>query len=391
MMGEACKIVQDNCKVHGELTDKCWRDTDEIGVISELMPITPLKRELIRHPVINTFVTIKYNSYWILIGLLLLLRFLVCQSLTRIALKIHDAETINETVNVNETINKVELMTSASFWMEYAFTMCATILLAISGIVNVVKNCGSLQVMSLWFQAFGTVVYLYVAVHLVLLALVVTRTSGDLDPWLTNISGLLVLACWAGFTSALRFIMIGRLYNLGLYIRVIQEVIFKVVIFLALYFTTLMGFTLAFSIMIKGDEFNLGLANLYQIPKTMAMLVGEISYGENFADKSTIVSFLFLVFTILVPIIINNLLIGFTVSDVEYLLKSVNMVATEFKLRNIRVLDDTFMMRLLDILARRIMKQSSKVSYKENSLEVRPDPLLNIHYLSRWPSSLTSA
>ena len=371
MIGEACKIVHGACKVHGEQTDKCWRDTDEIGVISELIPITPLKRELIRHPVINTFVTIKYNSYWILIGLLLLLRFLVCQSLTRIALMVHDAKDTS-------TLNELKPMHSASFWMEYAFTMCAAILLAVSGTVNVVKNRGSMQGMSFWFQSFGAVVYLYVAVHLVLLAFVETGTCGDLDPWLTDISGLLVLACWGGFTSALRFIMIGRLYNLGLYIRVIKEVIFKVVIFLALYFTTLMGFTLAFSIMIEGDKFNLGPQNLYQIPKTMAMLVGEIDYGDNFADKSTIVSFLFLVFTILVPIIINNLLIGFTVSDVDYLLKSVNMVATEFKLRNIRVLDDTFMMRLLDFLARRIMKQSSKVSYKENSLEVSSGPLLNI-------------
>ena len=305
-----------------------------------------------------------------------MLRFICCFCLTHIAFVFHNNTTTacgQDTLTDNLTETSPNLC--GDVWVEFSFLIAASVIMAGSCLFNVLFNIRTLQGQhgtSLWFQTFGFLLYTMVTVHLVFLA-VDRNHPGWLDhDWLKYFSGILIFACWSGFTSALRFIMIGRLYNLGLYIRIIKEVIVKVIMFLGLYITLLMAFTLAFGIMIP-DKFDLTPASMWQIPKTMSMLVGEIQYEETFKiteGKKFFIPALFLIFTILVPVIINNLLIGFTVSDVDKLLKSVNMSAIEFKLRNIQVLDETFMMGAIDYIAKKFFKESSMVSYEGNSYEV---------------------
>ena len=49
----------------------------ESGVISQMMPLTSRRTELLDHPIVNTFVMIKYNSYASIIIMTILIKFLL--------------------------------------------------------------------------------------------------------------------------------------------------------------------------------------------------------------------------------------------------------------------------------------------------------------------------
>ena len=132
-----------------------------------------------------------------------------------------------------------------------------------------------------------------------------------------------------------------------------------------LYSCIFVGFTLSFYIMMP-EQFE-----EFQFTRVLVMTIGEIDYNDsNFATSSVIFRIMFWGFAILCPIIINNLLIGLTVSDVEDLIKNANMSSLQFKIRFVDLLDESWLMKSLSYIADRTFKQSHLISYASNSLEV---------------------
>ena len=78
--------------------------------------------------------------------------------------------------------------------------------------------------------------------------------------------------------------------------------------------------------------------------KVVAMMIGEVEYGDTFADKNIAINIVFLFFVFIIPIIINNLLIGLTVSNVSELILNANVKSLESKIRTIAQIEKSFIM-----------------------------------------------
>ena len=183
------------------------------------------------------------------------------------------------------------------------------------------------------------------------------------------VAALIITIHWGSLTTSLRFLMIGKLYNLGFYVRMLDQIIQKVAFFVLLYSPILMGFTMGFNILMP-EVFEGRL----QISRTVAMTIGEFDYDDKFNSDIRSSTFFsrtaFVFFAILCPIILSNLLIGLTVSDVEDLIKNAHISGLGFKVRIIDLLDDSRTMKLLSFFAMKFGRQSHLISYSDNSVEV---------------------
>jgi len=158
-------------------------------------------------------------------------------------------------------------------------------------------------------------------------------------------SALLVLLSWINFTASLRFLLLGKHYCLGNYISMLTQVAKKVALFFLLYVPVLVGFTIAFYLTIP-DDFD----NPIRITKTLAMMIGELDFGDTFGDKDFFRNMLFFAFALAVTVVISNLLIGLTVSDVAELLEKAKMEGMEFKLKQITQMDTSWTMTILSCM-----------------------------------------
>ena len=56
--------------------------------------------------------------------------------------------------------------------------------------------------------------------------------------------------------------------------------------------------------------------------RVIAMMVGELEYADTFTEETIIINVVFFIFVVIIPIIINNLLIGLTVDNVGQLMEA---------------------------------------------------------------------
>ena len=122
--------------------------------------------------------------------------------------------------------------------------------------------------------------------------------------------------------------------------------------FFGIYITTILGFALVFILLVYGEQFE---NEEKSFVKVVAMMIGEVEYGDTFADKNIAINLVFLFFVFIVPIIINNLLIGLTVSNVSELILNANVKSLESKIRTIAQFEKNFVMT-------RIFKNLSSIS-----------------------------
>ena len=399
------------------------------------MPLNVQMRKLLLHPVIDTFIMIKYNSYAITFLTMILMRLLFCLLITGLVVNYpmntdraftsftntfitnirilgtntegpkkaiespfsdsmanpspylndydeasgfsqpsEDDERLfkrNETsksTNLTTHLRQSSSLNSSStnstsrrfisdqarnkpvlFWICLSALAVLTLCLLASSLVALVyelrlrwdkktKNC-------LWILAdiAGILVYILVFGYLFLL----TRDflTPELKAMVRITSALLVLASWINFTSSLRFLLLGKFYCLGNYIAMLTHVAKKVAIFFGLYAAVLYGFTLAFHLTMR-DEFD----NPFGITKTLAMMTGELDFGDTFGDKDKYRQLLLAIFVISVTIVISNLLVGLTVSDVAQLLEQAKMDGMEFKLEQIVNMDNSWVMKGIELV-----------------------------------------
>ena len=246
--------------------------------------------------------------------------------------------------------------------VSFAFLFLCLGVMLIYSIVNVATNFNKLwgkSGMALRHEIMRVIFYLFSLTFLVTFA-------WDLGPTKSQeLLGILVLLSWLLLGTHLRVLMLGKYYNIGFFVRMLYEISTKVLIFMALYSCIFVGFTLCFYIMMPRQF------QEFQLTRVLVMTIGEIDYNDSeFATSSVVFRIMFWGFAILCPIIINNLLIGLTVSDVEDLIKNANMSSLQFKIRFVDLLDESWVMKTLSYIADRTFKQSHLISYASNSLEV---------------------
>ena len=117
----------------------------------------------------------------------------------------------------------------------------------------------------------------------------------------------------------------------------------KVFMFFGIYFSTILGFTFVFLLLLPDKESPFANDEKAFV-KVVAMMIGEVEYSDTFADKNIVINLIFLLFVFMIPIIITNLLIGLTVSNVSELILHANIKSLELKIRTIARLEKSFVM-----------------------------------------------
>merc|ERR1719264_1080000 len=79
--------------------DNYWDEFDEQSTIGSLMPLNVQRRKLLLHPVIDTFVMIKYNSYAVFFITTILMRLFFSLLMTGL--------TVNYPINVTATMSEM--------------------------------------------------------------------------------------------------------------------------------------------------------------------------------------------------------------------------------------------------------------------------------------------
>ena len=80
----------------------------------------------------------------------------------------------------------------------------------------------------------------------------------------------------------------------------------------------------------------------------VSMMVGELEYADTFAEKTLWINIIFFIFVIFIPIIINNLLIGLTVDNVQELTEHATQKSLESKISHISNIDKSFLKKVKD-------------------------------------------
>ena len=127
----------------------------------------------------------------------------------------------------------------------------------------------------------------------------------------------LVLA-WLLLTSIL-----GRSPGIGIYVLMVRQVAKDVLGFLLIYSITLVAFALGFHLVLHSPSHRTPLSSFVA---TLAMMYGEADFATKFSDESVvhhgITEVLFILFLLFVGIIIMNLLIGLSISNIPTIFKS---------------------------------------------------------------------
>ena len=128
----------------------------------------------------------------------------------------------------------------------------------------------------------------------------------------------------------------------------------------------LVGFAMAFFLVLPTI-----FESPFAINRAVTMMLGEFNFDDKFKDESSFSpsQFLFFVFIIMVPIVVQNLLIGLTVSDVKDLIQNANTTALASKMKTVAIFNYQDL-ECVDKLAKKLLKQSSLVSYEQNSMQV---------------------
>ena len=116
--------------------------------------------------------------------------------------------------------------------------------------------------------------------------------------------------------------------------------------FFCIYFSTILGFTFVFMTLLPEAESPFA-DNVKDFVKVVSMMIGEVEYGDTFAKKNLFINIFFLLFVFIINIMITNLLIGLTVSNVTNLIANAQVTSLEFKVRTITQMENTFVMKTL--------------------------------------------
>nr|XP_045622360.1 transient receptor potential channel pyrexia-like isoform X1 [Procambarus clarkii]XP_045622361.1 transient receptor potential channel pyrexia-like isoform X1 [Procambarus clarkii] len=159
----------------------------------------------------------------------------------------------------------------------------------------------------------------WVEVGFLLSAAVLLVYRDDERGWQRHLGAISVVLGWYKVT-----LLVGHMPAVGIYVHMFQAVAGRVLIFSLVYASLFVGFALSFHLVFSGYPFQRA-DNL--IPKTLAMMVGELDYARLFgADDVRAPDYLdrtaqivFVVFVVVITVVTTNLLVGLAVQDIHQL------------------------------------------------------------------------
>ena len=156
------------------------------------------------------------------------------------------------------------------------------------------------------------------------------------------------LSVWSVFLAWIELnLLLGRFPSIGIYIHMFTNVFNKLLLFIMVYAPVLIAFSLAFNLLMPYKQ-----AFDSPLLKILAMMIGEFEYStflffeeDTFQqDKNSYITtqLMFLLFVMFVSIVIGNLLVALTVSEIGVLTKEGEVIGLEKMALQIVALEDIF-------------------------------------------------
>ncbi|OXA57807.1 Transient receptor potential channel pyrexia [Folsomia candida] len=128
----------------------------------------------------------------------------------------------------------------------------------------------------------------------------------------------------------------------GIYVEILSRVFKNFLIFITIFSSLLISFVFSFNILLPNST---GFVNLpTTLLKVLTMMTGELNYDEIFHSESELIypissHVMYAIFIMVATIILFNLLIGFTVSDIQGLQKDAQINQISNKLEQIFLME----------------------------------------------------
>ena len=194
------------CRIDGH-------ELDETLVLKSLDPLTKNRKKLLQHPLVNTFVLLKYNSYTIFFMTILFLKIFHSIILTCLAMNDMQFRYNNATEN-NTTIT--ETNNSSSFLIYYSLTLVVTALMFLNEVGEILIKKAN------WFDFVNMVQMCHLLLIFLYQALIYSKTT-ELEHF-KYLPTIIVFVSWMDLTFSFQSLLFGKWSSLGLYISMLTEV-----------------------------------------------------------------------------------------------------------------------------------------------------------------------
>ncbi|KAF4095954.1 transient receptor potential cation channel subfamily A member 1b [Onychostoma macrolepis] len=266
--------------------------------------------ELLTHPVSRKYLEMKWKAYGSKVHLLNLAIYLLgLLPLTYLILNLRPKQ---EVFGNNTSVTMVPVSFKEQ---KYLISVCIIMVL----VLNVYSVCKELvqlaQQQINYFTDFSNLADWCAAISS--LVFVIPMCFNLENTWQWEAGAFAILTSWIGF-----LLYFQRFERIGIYVVMFGGIVRTLVCIMILFIFLLLAFGLAFyALMLHQDEFSsISLA----LAQTFVMTVGELNYQSTFLNAYEnsrmafpgVTYFVFVLFVLLMPILLMNLMIGLAVGDI---------------------------------------------------------------------------
>ena len=289
----------------------------ELKVLQEI--VKSRKCEFLRNPLIETFILLKSNSQKFVMQMAFLINFFFAVSLTWMNILVNEKDR-SESANIT-FFEPCEEFCDFQFLIVYGFVCLFTTVLFLQELLQL-----SFEKTYYFRSTQNRLELLIILLTTILLILIGLNLEGLKEPR-QHIAAFVTFFAWIDIT-----VIFSKWPGFGIYVLMMISVVRNVIQFLMVYFTTFVAFAMSFYLILPSHpDFSDPLSSFV---KTIPMFLGEMEFSGTFtwdAVRQTnglngTAQIMFILFVIMVSIIINNLLIGLTVSDTKEILDQANSI-----------------------------------------------------------------
>lgn len=179
----------------------------------------------------------------------------------------------------------------------------------------------------------------------------------DVYDWQHHVAAISIFLTWLEL-----MMIVGRFPIFGLYIQMFTRVFINFVKFMVAYFGLFIAFALSFGVIFANYPAFIDLK--WVLVKVIIMMSGELEYEDVFFPEKTeyaikypyTAHLMYLCFVLLVTLILNNLLVGLAVSDIQGLQQSAGLDRLVRQAELVAHLESMLFSRLLKWVPKRLMK-----------------------------------
>uniref|UniRef100_A0AAQ4QHV1 Transient receptor potential cation channel, subfamily A, member 1b n=1 Tax=Gasterosteus aculeatus aculeatus TaxID=481459 RepID=A0AAQ4QHV1_GASAC len=287
----------------------------KLTMIKTIQPLAALNAmvqynriELLNHPVCKKYLAMKWSAYGSTAHFLNMFMYLLgLLPLTNLIVNLRPA--------LNTTDHHVT-MVEVSFFEQHIFLSFCMVMVLVMNVYSIVKELVQIsQQRWNYFKDYSNQSDWLSAVFALLFIIpTMLNVEGSLH-W--QAGAMAVLTSWTGFLLYLQ-----RFEGVGIYVVMFWEIMKTLVRIVMLFIYLVLAFSLAFyALMLEQREFDSVPLSVMQ---TFVMMVGELNYQSNILGPyqqnelpfGVLTYFIFVMFVLLMPILLVNLMIGLAVGDI---------------------------------------------------------------------------